>query len=332
MIAKLSQKLADLTGTGPKPAKTVVIVLLIVLALALLGLAIWLLGARVPQFVWVVAGAVVLVMLLLWLAFRGIPRYLEHRFMRKHSGDLTPGDASDEQAPRERMNARLDEARLVWEQSPQFTSVREPLYWIPFYLLLGNQQSGQTPLLQAAAHTSPFPAPQRARGVDQEWLVWWFHKDAVVIETSPAFPCDQADSVTRGIWYQALQILRTSRPKLPLNGFVVLVSVDVLRQEPAAIRDYGQSIRRLIDEALAQLQLIAPVYVVVTRLEQLAGAEDFFKIMPKGTFSQAFGHVFAETKAGQDAWQQNRTVFADVESRLHAIRLGVLARELDVQV
>ena len=330
MIAKLSEKLAALTGIRPKLASTIVVLVAIVLALVVAGAVVWLLGPRLPRVVWVVVGAVVAVMVLLWLAFRSIPRYLEHRFMQKHSGDLTPGDASDAQAPRERMNIRLEEARTIWEKSQQLSSVREAQYWMPFYLLLGNQQAGQTSLLQAAAHTSPFAPPQRTRGADPEWLVWWFHKDAVVIETSPEFPCDQGDRVTRGIWYHALQILRTSRPKLPLNGFIVLVSVEVLKGEAAAIRDYGQRIRRLLDEALAQLQLVAPVYVIVTRLEQLSGAEDFFKVIPKETFSQVFGHVFADTKAGQEAWQQNRTVFAEIESRLHAIRLGALAREFDV--
>ena len=91
----------------------------IVLALVVAGAVVWLLGPRLPRVVWVVVGAVVAVMVLLWLAFRSIPRYLEHRFMQKHSGDLTPGDASDAQAPRERMNIRLEAARTIWEKSQQ---------------------------------------------------------------------------------------------------------------------------------------------------------------------------------------------------------------------
>lgn len=329
MLNTLIGKIGALTKLSPGAAKWVTILLLVIVAAAILVPLIWFVGPHVPVIVWWVLLSVLAGLALVWLVFRGIPRYMEHRFMAKHSGDLSPGNASDEQAPRERMLARLEEAKSVWEGSPEFSSVGQPLYWIPFYMVLGDREADAVGLLQAAAQTSPFPVPQRAPRGEREWLVWWFHKDAVAIETSPDFACDVSDRVTRGIWYQALQLLRGARGRLPLNGFVLLVSANQLRGDTATVREYGLRLRRLIDEAMAQLQLSAPVYLVVTHLDQLTGGKAFLDTLPRESFTQAFGHLFPEPQAGQEAWQKAKPLFAEIEARLQAVRLGALMRDTD---
>jgi type VI secretion system protein ImpL len=325
-------KFAALTRLPPTAARWMVIATLAILAAAVVVPLVWFLGPRVPTLVWAVIGAVLLGLLLVWLVFRGIPRYMEHRFVARHSGDLSPGNASDEQAPRERMLARLEEAKTVWEGSPQFSSVRQPLYWIPFYLVLGDRDADTAELLRSAAPYSPFPAPARAGKGEREWLVWWFHKDAVAIESAPDFVCDTADRVTRGIWYQALQLLRSARTKQPLNGFVVVVSAAQLTGTPDALREYGLRIRRLLDEAMAQLQMSGPVYIVVNHIDRLGGGKAFLESLPKEAFAQAFGHVFPAPQAGEEAWQQAKAVFAEIEGRIQAIRFGALMRDTDALV
>jgi type VI secretion system protein ImpL len=329
VIRVLSEKLARVTGMQLPRARALVIGGLTVPLLAGLGAVLWWVAPRVPAEVWVVITVAALAVLVMWLVVVGLPRYRKRRFSRTPRRDVVTANASEEEASAARMRERLEEARDIWERSPELSAGTQTLYRMPFYLVLGDDAAAQENWLRMAAETSPLAPPKRS---DREWLVWWFHKDAVAIETSPAFPCDQGDERTRGVWYQALQLLRDARPLQPLNGFVLLVSAQALLHDADGVRDYGKRLRRLMDEALAQLEIVAPAYVVVTGIEALEGAESFLSQLPDVVRDQVLGHVFAEPKIGQGAWEEAPAAFEGVLARLHALRLGMMAKDLSPKV
>lgn len=328
MFQKLVDKLAALTGLGAKTAKIVLMVVAAILLLVIMVAVWWFIAPHVSPRVWLAFAGIVVGLFLVWLIFRGIPRYLENRFMNKHRGDLAPGQQADEKEPLARMTARLEEAETTWVDSPNYDKIKQPLYWIPWYMVLGDESSPPESFLRLGMASSPFPPPVRNK--DQDYLVWWFHKDVVTLEMSTRFVCDTADKVNRGIWYQALRLIRGSRSKLPLNGFVLLVSADKLASaNKEDVREYALRLRRMLDEAQSQLQVVAPVYVVVTDTDKLLGGDSFFAKFPPASFSQVFGHLFEGRKSSEEAWRNTKPAFEAISTRLHALRLNLLAQEQD---
>src|SRR3546814_8484959 len=77
----------------------------------------------------------------------------------------------------------------------------------------------------------------------------------IAIEAHPRVVCEPGARLERGLWYQALTLLSAERDKLALNGIVVCISAQTLLAGPDAAKATGIRLRRLVDEAMAHLQI-----------------------------------------------------------------------------
>jgi hypothetical protein len=304
----------------------------IIIALAILIgviLVMWL-WPLLPGEVWFAAGLSALGLLALWAVVKGIPWYRQRRFLRAQPGDLTPGDATEEAEPRRAMERALVAAKDVLRHSPLLEGGKDPLYRVPWFLVLGDATSNQAGLLRAASGTSPFPASPRDATAEGQLWQWWFYKEAIALETSPRFVCDVSDRASRGLWYQALQLLSQHRPRLPLNGILVCVPATALGAEKSGdeLREHGLRLRRVLDEAMKYLQLQLPVYIIVTRCDDLSGFAEFLEGLPKEARGQVLGyrHDMGLSQEGPPQALIEK-VFEDMRLRLHTIRLGLLKNE-----
>ena len=282
-IYQALERFWNTSGRLTRPMVIAALVLVTLILLAVLGY--WLWSLNLPPAVWRAIGLAALGLLLLWVIFKGIPWYRQYRFLKKQRAALAAKHLADRAEPRRILQHQLLTAKKAFFHSPKLEAGPDPLYRIPWFLLLGDADSGQQALLQAAVEISPFPAPERPPADQPGYWYWWFFKDMIAIETDPRFTCDISDSESRSIWYQALQLLHQHRSKLPLNGIVVMVAANKLLQGTEAVRPYGLNLRRLIDEAMEYLRLQLPVYVIVTHCEQLPGFCGFY-----GTSAQGGGN------------------------------------------
>jgi len=265
---------------------------------------------------------------LLWF-LKGLPGLERRQALRRVRGDLTAGDPAAEQLPRALLLDALRQTKQVLERSPEVDRKHDPLYAIPWFMILGDERAAATEFLRAASATSPFPAPARSANAGQYWH-WWLYRRLIAIEADPRWVCDSQDKTTRGIWYHALQHLHAERRGMPLNGVVVLVSRDTLMEDGQAVRDHALHLRRLIDECLEHLQLIAPVYVVVTGIERVPGYDAFARNLAPDVLRQAMGHrLEAAKRTDADSWLEFSRIFQHMLHRLHQVRLAAIRRDPD---
>ncbi len=311
-------------GRLTRPMVIGALVLVTLILLALLGY--WLRVLDLPAAVWRALGLAMLGLCLLWLILRGIPWYRQYRFLRNQRAALTAKHLTDRAEPRRILERQLLTAKKAFLHSPKLEAGPDTLYRVPWFLLLGDGDSEPQGLLRAAAEISPFPAPEPSPADQPGYWYWWFFRDMIAIETDPRFICDSSDNESRSIWYQALQLLQQNRSKLPLNGIVVMVAAKKLLQDPEQIRAYGLRLRRLIDEAMEFLRLQLPIYIVITRCEQLPGFAGFMDRLPEAAVTnQALGHCVegpTPTNRPPDALMDE--LFGKIRQRLHTIRLGLL--------
>lgn len=173
------------------------------------------------------------------------------------------------------------------------------LYQLPWYMFIGAPGSGKTtalvnsglrfPLAPAGAQASALGGIGGTRNCD-----WWFTDDAVLIDTAGRYTTQDSNaSVDQAAWSTFLQLLRRFRPKQPINGIFVTLSVsDLFSFKPDERLRYAQVVRHRIEELQQDLGFQFPVYVLVTKCDLVSGFGEFFSTFDADQRAQVWGITF----------------------------------------
>ncbi|HSI49035.1 MAG TPA: type VI secretion system membrane subunit TssM [Ideonella sp.] len=177
------------------------------------------------------------------------------------------------------------------------------LYELPWYLIIGAPGSGKTTALRHSGLKFPLAeqmGEQAIRGVGgTRHCDWWFTDQAVLIDTAGRFTTQDSDPGTdRATWSGFLQMLRRSRPRQPLNGALVTVSVsDLLSRSPAERAQHAATVRARLQELHQDLDIRFPIYLLVTKADLLAGFMDYFATLDKDQRAAPWGFTFGRESA-----------------------------------
>jgi type VI secretion system protein ImpL len=125
-----------------------------------------------------------------------------------------------------------------------------PLYVLPWYLVIGESGSGKTTAIKSARLSSPFAEISRTSGISgTRNCDWWFFDQAIIIDTAGRYAIPVDEGRDKEEWQRFLTILAKYRKKEPLNGVSVTIAADkLLDSRPEALEEDGRIIRRRIDE------------------------------------------------------------------------------------
>ena len=191
---------------------------------------------------------------------------------------------------------RLREAlALVRRWRPgRFRSV----YDLPWYILIGVPGSGKsTALLNSGLD---FPLRDRmgvesVRGVGgTRNCDWWFTNRAVVIDTAGRYTAQEsADRRDARGWESFLGLLRRYRPRQPINGVILSVSVaDLLEQTPTERALHARALKQRVQELKNRLGVVFPVYMVLTKTDLLEGFTETFGMLTESEREEVLGMTF----------------------------------------
>jgi type VI secretion system protein ImpL len=173
-----------------------------------------------------------------------------------------------------------------------FVSAR---YALPWYMLLGADGAGKSSLVRASGLTLPFEGDGAVEAPSARFHI---SDQAVLVEFSGRLVASE-EPQARQLWQQALQHIRSLRSRQPVNGIVVVVSVDeLLAMLPEEAVAYATAIRQRLDEAVQRLRANAPVYIVVTKLDRVVGFEEIFEDLTTEERAAAFGIPIAPDLGG----------------------------------
>ena len=292
--------------------------LLTLLALIVVGLLIWWVGplirigtlAPLETELWraVLIGAIVLLVVLRavlrrWRARRA-SQHLTDGLMRAPTVKTDAPDNGEQKV----LNTRFSEAVATLKKMRLHAAGRKPgwrdwlslsggsyLYDLPWYVFIGAPGAGKTTALVNSGLTFPLAdkfGPGAIRGVGgTRNCDWWFTDEAVLIDTAGRYTTqDSHQSEDKSAWEGFLGLLKKSRPRRPLNGVFLTVSVaDLLSQGPEARTTLAASIRARLLELDAKLTTRLPVYVLVTKSDLLYGFTEYFDDLGKEQRAQVFG-------------------------------------------
>ena len=119
-------------------------------------------------------------------------------------------------------------------------SGRQYLYQLPWYMFIGAPGSGKTTALVNSGLRFPLAerfGTDRIRGVGgTRNCDWWFTDEAVLIDTAGRYTTQESDrDADQAAWQGFLALLKKTRPRQPINGVLLTVSVpDLLAPTPAS--------------------------------------------------------------------------------------------------
>ena len=207
---------------------------------------------------------------------------------------------------------------------------------LPWYVMIGAPGSGKTTALVNSGLRFPFykegvpsvPGVGGTRNCD-----WWFSDEAVLIDTAGRYTTQDSDrKADAAAWLGFLGILKQFRPRRPLNGALVAVSVtDLLLWSKLERAKFAGHVRMRLAEMYAALDARFPVYVMVTKLDLLAGFTEFFGDLDPAGRAQVWGTTFAFDVDPALIAAPYSGDFAALENRLGAEMLARLHEERDLQ-
>ena len=209
---------------------------------------------------------------------------------------------------------------------------------LPWYLFIGAPGSGKTTALLHAGLRFPMgDTPGEAtlhRAGGTRNCDWWLTDEAVLLDTAGRYTTDDLEA-DRAAWLGLLDLLKLHRPRTPLNGAIVTLSVyDLLHWNDDEITRYAGQVRERITELQARLGMRLPIYLLICKTDLLAGFNEFFAELDGEQRAQVWGLTFDRSEVHADPGrlrQRFEEEFDLLERRLYGMLPARLHEERDLQ-
>lgn len=238
-----------------------------------------------------------------------VRRRREQQFVNQivsHDDMQLKGMADQEKEQSRLLQANWTEAIETLKRS-HLRKFGNPLYVLPWYLVIGESASGKTTAIKSAGLSSPFAEATKVSGISgTRNCDWWFFDQAIILDTAGRYAIPVDESRDKDEWRDFLSLLAKYRKKEPLNGLIVTIAADkLLGRSAEELENEGLQIRSRIDELMLSIGSKFPVYVVVTKCDLIKGMTQFSDKLPENVIKQAMGMVTPQvSKATQDFWKQ----------------------------
>lgn len=215
---------------------------------------------------------------------------------------------------------------------------RQYLYEHPWYIFIGAPQSGKTTALLNSGLKFSFSDKNGVSVSGNEGTKncdWFFTDEAVFIDTAGRYTMQHEghQATDNDEWNGFLKLLTQYRPRRPINGIIVTISIeDLLQKSETEIKAQTESIRDRIVELYTKLSVRFPIYVFVTKIDLLTGFLPFFNKLKKEEQSQVWGITFPlQENHDNPPLEKFPMEFSLLEQRLNARLVDCLQDEEDIQ-
>ena len=239
----------------------------------------------------------------------------------------------ESQALQERFQEAAAKLRTAGKGRPSWMSSTSSLYELPWYVFVGAPGSGKTTALQNAGLqfllTDGANAVKGVGGTRN--CDWWFTSDAVLIDTAGRYATQDSDSeVDAKAWDNFLSLLCKSRPRRPINGVLLTINIqDLLQQNTFERQEHARKLRDRLHELQTKLGVRAPIYVLVTKTDLVAGFNETFDSLGKELRDQVWGFTFDVAAPAEQLRSSFDTEFKALELNLNASLLERMQAERD---
>lgn len=209
------------------------------------------------------------------------------------------------------------------------------IYELPWYMIVGAPGSGKTTALINSGLNFPLEkqigrAALKGVGGTRN-CDWWITDEAVIIDTAGRYTTqDSHAELDKAEWGGFLDLLKQYRPRQPINGIILTLSIADLLAFSREERDahYG-SLRARLAELQERFGIELPVYLWVTKADLLAGFNEFFDGFSSEQRKQVWGFTFPYKKRATSIIESFDQEWDLLQDRLFSLQDGQLSRETE---
>lgn len=234
---------------------------------------------------------------------------------------------TDRSANPETLLTRKWKAAVATLRRSNLRKLGNPLYALPWYMVIGRTGTGKTTALTRARLSSPIQKVSQSARIEQTVNYdWWYFDQAVVIDCAGRYVDAQDIDQDRREWELGLDLLARYRPREGLDGLVLALSADRLAApDPDGLIEEGRVVRARIEQLIQMFGKRFPIYVLVTKCDQLYGMEAWAQQLPPQALEQAMGYLSTAIDQGSEI-QFLDQAFDSIVGRLHQLRIALVAR------
>ena len=210
------------------------------------------------------------------------------------SDELAENAASAEGVADAQQKARMDDMRKEFERGIGiYKQYGKDIYSLPWFVVVGESGSGKTEAIRNSDIGFPDKLQDYWQGSGGTLSMhWWFTNKAVILDTAGRLFVQDGQSVKDkdNQWTEFLQMLRKNRPECPINGLVLVIPSTSLipltdpaaeQESITAIDARAGQISRQLEVLQKELAIRFPVYLLITKTDQIVGFRDFFSDVEK---------------------------------------------------
>ena len=256
--------------------------------------------------VWVGVVAVLALLVLggTWLWRRRQARKSSDRIadMIDQQADQAVSHAEDDRREEiEQLRVRMHEAvKTIKTSKLGDLTGRAALYELPWYMVIGNPAAGKSTAIVNSGLRFPFSdkVGNIIQGIGgTRNCDWFFTTEGILLDTAGRYSVYEED---RKEWLGFLNLLKKTRPKAPINGIVIAASIAELTQnKPEYVINLAKNLRQRVQELTDNLEIYAPVYVLFTKVDLIAGFIDFFEDSDRFESERVWGSTLPYNPEGK---------------------------------
>lgn len=244
----------------------------------------------------------------------------------KASKRVSGAAAAEIQALRQRM---LEAVKAIKTSKLGQMSGAEALYELPWYMTIGNPAAGKSTAVVNSGLKFPFDDGGDAviKGIGgTRNCDWFFTTEGILLDTAGRYSVHEED---REEWLGFLGLLKKNRPRAPINGIIVTVSIgELMGNSPSFAINLAKSLRQRVQELTEKLEVFAPVYVLFTKADLIPGFHDFFVDLDWNERDRVWGATISYAQAsGNELIALFDKHFDELYEGLRAMSVAQMSRQ-----
>lgn len=236
--------------------------------------------------------------------------------------------AISKQLTPEALLVRKWKAAVATLRNSSLKRLGNPLYVLPWYMVIGKSGTGKTTALTRARLASQLQKVDQNAPIEQTLNYdWWYFDQAVVIDCAGRYVGVEDIEQDRREWEKGLDLLARYRAREGVNGLVLAISAErLLNPDRDGLIEEGKVIRNRIEQLIRLFDKRFPIYVLVTQCDRLYGLEEWARQLPEETLQQAMGFLKGVETDGVDEIRFLEQAFHSIGERLRALRVDLMSR------
>ena len=224
----------------------------------------------------IIVSVVVVVGLAAWAILKAVAAKRAAGAIEAGLGDLS-GKSNirpDQQAEITAMQVEFQKAIAGLKSSRLGHKGSDALGVLPWYIIIGPPGAGKTTALRSSGLQFPYAKGGKVKGVGgTRNCDWWLTNEAIILDTAGRWSTQDDDHEE---WLAFLDLLRRTRPRKPVNGILLAVSLLDLEGGEEEMSALAKALRDRLDEVTGRLDMVVPVYLLVTKTDLVPGFIEMF--------------------------------------------------------